>query len=51
MDQVQGVLWITVRKRACIGLHRLARERVDKQLWLQEFQRDYNFIEQLDADL
>lgn len=50
-DQVQGVLWITGRKFAHIGMYCPALEKVGKQLWLQEFQRDEDYIEQLEADL
>lgn len=51
MDQVQGVLWITGRKFAHIGMYCPALESVGKQLWLQEFDRDDDYIEQLEADL
>lgn len=51
MDQVQGVLWITGRKFAHIGMYCPALEPVGKQLWLQEFKRDDDYIEQLEADL
>ncbi|YCH23117.1 YqaJ viral recombinase family protein [Pseudomonas sp. D1-3] len=51
MDQVQGVLWITGRKWAHIGMYCPALEPVGKQLWLQEFKRDDDYIEQLEADL
>lgn len=50
-DQVQGVLWITGRKFAHIGMYCPALEKVGKQLWLQEFKRDEDYIEQLEADL
>lgn len=51
MDQVQGVLWITGRKFAHIGMYCPALEPVGKQLWLQEFKRDDDYIEQLEVDL
>lgn len=51
MDQVQGVLWITGRKWAHIGMYCPALEAAGKQLWLKEFQRDDDYIEQLEADL
>lgn len=51
MDQVQGVLWITGRKFAHIGMYCPALEKVGKQLWLEEFKRDDDYIEQLEADL
>jgi hypothetical protein len=51
MDQVQGVLWITGRKFAHIGMYCPALEAVGKQLWLKEFQRDDDYIEELEADL
>jgi hypothetical protein len=51
MDQVQGVLWITGRKFAHIGMYCPALEAVGKQLWLKEFARDDDYIEELEADL
>lgn len=51
IDQVQGVLWITGRKFAHIGMYCPALEPVGKQLWLQEFERDDDYIEQLESDL
>ena len=51
MDQVQGVLWITGRKWAHIGMYCPALEKVGRQLWLKEFSRDEEYIEQLEADL
>lgn len=51
MDQVQGVLWITGRKWAHIGMYCPALEKVGRQLWLREFQRDEEYIEQLEEDL
>ena len=51
MDQVQGVLWISGRKWAHVGMYCPALESVGKQLWFKEFQRDEEYIEQLEADL
>lgn len=50
-DQVQGVLWITGRKWAHIGMYCPALEPAGKQLWWREFQRDEAFIEELEDDL
>ena len=50
-DQVQGVLWITGRKWAHIGMYCPALEPAGKQLWWREFQRDETFIEELEEDL
>lgn len=51
MDQVQGVLWITDRKWAHIGMYCPALEPVGRQLWLQQFERDDDYIEELESDL
>ena len=51
MDQVQGVLWISGRKWAHVGMYCPALESVGRQLWWKEFQRDEEYIEQLEADL
>lgn len=51
LDQVQGVLWITGRKWAHIGMYCPALEKVGRQLWLKEFQRDEAYIEELEEDL
>lgn len=50
-DQVQGVLWITGRKWAHIGMYCPALEPAGKQLWWREFKRDESFIEELEDDL
>lgn len=50
-DQVQGVLWITGRKWAHIGMYCPALEPAGKQLWWREFKRDEAFIEELEDDL
>lgn len=51
IDQVQGCLWITGRKRWHLGLYCPALSRAGKELWLQTFDRDENYIEQLEEDL
>ena len=51
IDQVQGCLWLTGRKRWHLGLYCPALSRVGKELWLQTFDRDENYIEQLEEDL
>ena len=50
-DQVQGVLWITGRKWAHIGMYCPALKPVGRELWLGEYDRDDNYIEELEADL
>lgn len=50
-DQVQGVLWITGRKWAHIGMYCPALKPVGRELWLGEYERDENYIEELEADL
>ncbi|MEH6566214.1 MAG: YqaJ viral recombinase family protein [Halopseudomonas sp.] len=50
-DQVQGVLWITGRKWAHIGMYCPALKSADRELWLGEYERDENYIEELEADL
>lgn len=51
MDQVQGCMWITGRKWWHVGMYCPALEPVGRQLWWQEFKRDDDYIEQLEADL
>jgi len=51
MEQAQGCMWITGRKRWHICLYCPALESVGKQLWWQIFDRDDNFIEKMEADL
>lgn len=51
MDQVQGGMWITGRKRWHVGLYCPDLEVVDKQLWLHTYERDEAFIESLESDL
>ena len=50
-DQVQGVLWITGRKWAHIGMYCPALKSVGRELWLGEYERDDEYIEELEADL
>lgn len=50
-DQVQGVLWITGRKWAHIGMYCPALKSVGRELWLGEYDRDEEYIEELEADL
>ena len=50
-DQVQGVLWITGRKWAHIGMYCPVLKPVGRELWLGEYDRDDNYIEELEADL
>ena len=50
-DQVQGVLWITGRKWAHIGMYCPALKSVGRELWLGEYERDENYIEELERDL
>lgn len=50
-DQVQGVLWITGRKWAHIGMYCPALKPVGRELWLGEYDRDEEYIEELEHDL
>ncbi|WGK60551.1 YqaJ viral recombinase family protein [Halopseudomonas sp. SMJS2] len=50
-DQVQGVLWITGRKWAHIGMYCPALKPVGRELWLGEYERDEEYIEELEQDL
>lgn len=50
-DQVQGVLWITGRKWAHIGMYCPALKPVGRELWLGEYDRDDDYIEELERDL
>lgn len=50
-DQVQGVLWITGRKWAHIGMYCPALKPVGRELWLGEYERDEEYIEELEKDL
>ena len=51
IDQVQGCMWITGRKWWHVCLYCPALEVIGKQLWFKEFERDDDYIEQLEADL
>lgn len=51
IDQVQGCMWISGRKWWHIGMYCPALELAGKQLWWRQFERDDDFIEQLEADL
>lgn len=51
MDQVQGCMWITGRKWWHAGLYCPALKPAGKQLWLGIYQRDDDYIEELEADL
>lgn len=49
--QVQGCMWITGRKRWHLGLYCPALKSAGRQLWLRTFERDDNYIEELERDL
>lgn len=51
MEQAQGCMWITGRKRWHICMYCPALESADKQLWWQVFERDDDYIEQMEIDL
>jgi len=51
MEQAQGCMWITGRKRWHICLYCPALESVGKQLWWRVFERDDDFIEAMEMDL
>lgn len=51
MEQAQGCMWLTGRKRWHICLYCPALEVVGKQLWMKVFDRDDDFIEAMEADL
>ncbi|CAB3959420.1 hypothetical protein LMG7053_05916 [Achromobacter ruhlandii] len=51
MEQAQGCMWLTGRKRWHICLYCPALEVVGKQLWMKVFDRDDNFIEAMETDL
>lgn len=51
IDQVQGCMWITGRKWWHIGMYCPLLKPVGRQLWLQEFKRDDDYIEKLEEDL
>lgn len=51
IDQVQGCMWITGRKRWHFCMYCPALEPVGRQLFWRVVERDDNFIEALEADL
>lgn len=51
MEQAQGCMWITGRKRWHICLYCPALEPVGKQLWWRVFDRDDDYIEKMELDL
>jgi hypothetical protein len=51
IDQVQGCMWIAERKWWHIGMYCPLLKPVGRQLWLQEFKRDDDYIEKLEEDL
>ena len=51
IDQVQGCMWISGRKWWHIGMYCPLLKPVGRQLWLQEFKRDDDYIEKLEEDL
>lgn len=51
MDQVQGGMWITGRKRWHLGMYCPALKAANKHLWLHTYERDDDYIEALEADL
>lgn len=51
VDQVQGCMWITGRKWWHIGMYCPALESIGKQLWFQQFERNDEYIAELESDL
>lgn len=51
IDQVQGGMWLTGRKRWHLGLYCPALAPVGRQLWLRTFERDDNHIEKMELEL
>lgn len=51
MDQVQGCMWITGRKRWHVGLYCPALESAGRQLWWRVFDRDQAHIDAMQIDL
>ena len=49
--QIQGCLWITCRKRWHLGMYCPALKPAGRQLWLRTFERNENYIEELERDL
>lgn len=51
MEQAQGCMWITGRKRWHICLYCPALESAGKQLWWKVFDRDDDYIDKMESDL
>lgn len=51
IDQVQGCLWITGRKRWHFGVYCPALEPIGKQLYMRVVERDDDYIEAMETDL
>lgn len=51
IEQCQGAMWITGRKRWHIGLYCPALRSAGKQLWLKVIDRDDDYIEEMEKDL
>jgi len=51
MDQVMGCMWIAGKKWWHVGMYCPLLRPVGRQLWLQEFKRDDDYIEKLEEDL
>ncbi|WP_213941228.1 lambda exonuclease family protein [Pseudomonas sp. dw_612] len=51
IDQVQGCMWIAEKKWWHLGMYCPLLKPVGRQLWLQEFKRDDDYIEKLEEDL
>lgn len=50
-DQVQGCMWITGRVRWHVGLYCPALEAAGRQLWWRVFDRDDDYINDLELDI
>lgn len=50
-DQVQGCMWITGRVRWYVGLYCPALEAAGRQLWWRVFDRDDDYINDLELDI
>lgn len=51
VDQVQGCMWITGRKRWHFGMYCPALASIGKQLYLQAVERDDDYIESMEMEL
>ena len=51
MDQMQGGMWISGKKRWHFGLYCPALRPVGKQLWSHTYERDDDYIEAMELDL